>query len=244
MFPLFRMPSTRPISHRIQSIATLPTAIVNKVRQHNSQSPSIRLWQIHWIIWSLSVTVVIVSRLVYRKGVDLMAGVISKLVNMKNVNFLIGGDGPKRSLLEEIREKNNMQDRVTLLGPLEHSKVSRYATIAACSNDKMLTNRIDDYIGARSVAQRPHIFEHLVDRSLLHGHCGSGLLWSTGGVYACRWYTRSASFQFNHTHRCQHRCTLYRPHDSHRNYFASATSCHRFRIEWALPCQADASHLP
>lgn len=69
-------------------------------------------------------TVVIVSRLVYRKGVDLMAGVISKLVNMKNVNFLIGGDGPKRSLLEEIREKNNMQDRVTLLGPLEHSKVS------------------------------------------------------------------------------------------------------------------------
>lgn len=73
---------------------------------------------------SPSVTVVIVSRLVYRKGVDLMAGVISKLVHMKNVNFLIGGDGPKRSLLEEIREKNNMQDRVTLLGPLEHSKVS------------------------------------------------------------------------------------------------------------------------
>lgn len=53
-----------------------------------------------------------------------MAGVMTKLVNMKNVNFLIGGDGPKRSLLEEIRERNNMQDRVTLLGPLEHSKVS------------------------------------------------------------------------------------------------------------------------
>lgn len=65
----------------------------------------------------------IVSRLVYRKGVDLMAGVISKLVDMKTVNFLIVGDGPKRSLLEEIREKNNMQDRVNLLGPLEHSKV-------------------------------------------------------------------------------------------------------------------------
>lgn len=77
------------------------------------------------------VTVVIVSRLVYRKGVDLMAGVISKLVNMRNVNFLIGGDGPKRSLLEEIREKNNMQDRVTLLGPLEHSKVSDCGSIDA-----------------------------------------------------------------------------------------------------------------
>lgn len=76
------------------------------------------------IYFICAVTVVIVSRLVYRKGVDLMAGVISKLVNMKNVNFLIGGDGPKRCLLEEIREKNNMQDRVTLLGPLEHSKVN------------------------------------------------------------------------------------------------------------------------
>lgn len=52
-----------------------------------------------------------------------MAGVIARLKDMKNVNFIIGGDGPKRSLLEEIREKANMQDRVTLLGALEHSKV-------------------------------------------------------------------------------------------------------------------------
>lgn len=59
----------------------------------------------------------------YRKGVDLMAGVIAKMANMKNVNFIIGGDGPKRTLLEEVREKNNIQDRVTLLGALEHSKV-------------------------------------------------------------------------------------------------------------------------
>lgn len=60
----------------------------------------------------------------YRKGVDLMAGVISRLANMKNVNFIIAGDGPKRTALEEVREKHNIQDRVTLLGALEHSKVS------------------------------------------------------------------------------------------------------------------------
>lgn len=42
---------------------------------------------------------------------------------MKNIRFLIGGDGPKRTLLEEVREKYNIQDRVTLLGALEHSKV-------------------------------------------------------------------------------------------------------------------------
>lgn len=42
---------------------------------------------------------------------------------MKNVNFIIGGDGPKRAILEEMREKNNMQDRVRLLGALTHSEV-------------------------------------------------------------------------------------------------------------------------
>lgn len=69
------------------------------------------------------VTIVVVSRLVYRKGVDLLAGVISKMSNMKNIRFIIGGDGPKRTLLEEVREKHNIQDRVTLLGALEHSRV-------------------------------------------------------------------------------------------------------------------------
>lgn len=70
-----------------------------------------------------------VSRLVYRKGVDLLAGVISKMSNMKNIRFLIGGDGPKRTLLEEVREKHNIQDRVTLLGALEHSRVKHMVHI-------------------------------------------------------------------------------------------------------------------
>lgn len=87
--------------------------------------PNVNLLRIRLMCGCVAVNVVIVSRLVYRKGVDLMAGVIAKLVNMKNVHFIIGGDGPKRSLLEEIREKKNLQNRVTLLGPLEHSKVTR-----------------------------------------------------------------------------------------------------------------------
>lgn len=52
-----------------------------------------------------------------------MAGVLARMENMKCVNFLIAGDGPKRTLLEEIREKRNMQNRVTLLGAMDHSKV-------------------------------------------------------------------------------------------------------------------------
>lgn len=73
----------------------------------------------------------IVSRLVYRKGVDLLVGVIQRMKSIENVHFLIGGDGPKRGLLEEIREKANMQNRITMLGALEHSKV-RFNTSTVC----------------------------------------------------------------------------------------------------------------
>lgn len=34
-----------------------------------------------------------------------------------------GGEGPKRVLLEEVREKYSLHDRVQLLGALEHSQV-------------------------------------------------------------------------------------------------------------------------
>ncbi|XP_058836755.1 phosphatidylinositol N-acetylglucosaminyltransferase subunit A [Topomyia yanbarensis] len=74
------------------------------------------------------INVVVVSRLVYRKGVDLLAGVLPKLKYLSNVHFIIGGDGPKRALLEEIRERNNMQDRMTMLGGLEHSQVREVLT--------------------------------------------------------------------------------------------------------------------
>lgn len=69
------------------------------------------------------ITIVIVSRLVYRKGIDFLAGIIPHFKERRNVNFIIAGDGPKRELLEEIREKNNMQDRIQMLGALEHSDV-------------------------------------------------------------------------------------------------------------------------
>ncbi|XP_023708653.1 N-acetylglucosaminyl-phosphatidylinositol biosynthetic protein [Cryptotermes secundus] len=71
-----------------------------------------------------SITIVVISRLVYRKGVDLMAQVIAEICpRYPQLQFLIGGDGPKRWLLEEVRERGGLQDRVTLLGSLEHSQV-------------------------------------------------------------------------------------------------------------------------
>nr|CAG4643914.1 EOG090X0515 [Lepidurus arcticus] len=63
------------------------------------------------------ITVVTMSRLVYRKGVDLMASVIPIICEKyPQVQFLIGGDGPKRIVLEEMRENCNLTDRVQLLG--------------------------------------------------------------------------------------------------------------------------------
>nr|CAD7256040.1 unnamed protein product [Timema shepardi] len=76
------------------------------------------------------ITVVIVSRLVYRKGVDLMAHIIADICpRYPELQFLVGGDGPKRWLLEEVRERKLLQDRVTLLGSLEHSEVHDVLTM-------------------------------------------------------------------------------------------------------------------
>ncbi|XP_070694791.1 phosphatidylinositol N-acetylglucosaminyltransferase subunit A isoform X2 [Pempheris klunzingeri] len=49
--------------------------------------------------------------------------VISRLVYRKDLHFLIGGEGPKRIVLEEVREKYQLHDRVRLLGALEHKDV-------------------------------------------------------------------------------------------------------------------------
>jgi len=70
------------------------------------------------------ITIVVVSRLVYRKGVDLLAQIIGDVcLKNKKVQFVIGGDGPKRELLEDIRNNLNIGEQVTLLGSLEHSQV-------------------------------------------------------------------------------------------------------------------------
>ncbi|XP_066561926.1 phosphatidylinositol N-acetylglucosaminyltransferase subunit A [Amia ocellicauda] len=70
------------------------------------------------------ITIVVVSRLVYRKGIDLLGGIIPELcLKHPDLHFLIGGEGPKRIVLEEVREKYQLHDRVRLLGALEHKDV-------------------------------------------------------------------------------------------------------------------------
>lgn len=70
------------------------------------------------------ITIVVISRMTYRKGVDLLVDIIPAVCSQyPNVHWLIGGDGPKKLDLEQLVERNKLHDRVELLGRVEHSKV-------------------------------------------------------------------------------------------------------------------------
>ena len=70
------------------------------------------------------INIVVISRMTYRKGVDLLVDIIPAICNQyPNVHWLIGGDGPKRLELDQLVERNKLHDRIELLGRVEHSKV-------------------------------------------------------------------------------------------------------------------------
>ena len=63
------------------------------------------------------IVVVVMSRLVYRKGIDLLVDVIPQLcAERPDVDFLIGGDGDKRPILERMLDEHCLHDRVSLIG--------------------------------------------------------------------------------------------------------------------------------
>ncbi|KAG7097712.1 hypothetical protein E1B28_005036 [Marasmius oreades] len=71
-----------------------------------------------------TITIVVLSRLAYRKGIDLLVATAPRICQaFPNVNFLIGGDGPKLIELLQMREKHLLQDRIELLGPIRHNDV-------------------------------------------------------------------------------------------------------------------------
>lgn len=71
-----------------------------------------------------TINIVMVTRLAYRKGIDLVVDVIPRICELyPSVHFIIGGDGPKKLLLEEMREKHQLHDRVELLGAVPHAQV-------------------------------------------------------------------------------------------------------------------------
>ncbi|TAQ83386.1 hypothetical protein B7494_g8291 [Chlorociboria aeruginascens] len=71
-----------------------------------------------------TITIVVVSRLFYNKGTDLLIAAIPRILQSHpNVRFIIAGSGPKAIDLEQMLENNVLQDRVELLGPVRHEEV-------------------------------------------------------------------------------------------------------------------------
>ncbi|KAH7412692.1 glycosyltransferase family 4 protein [Cadophora sp. MPI-SDFR-AT-0126] len=70
------------------------------------------------------ITIVVISRLFYNKGTDLLVAAIPRiLASHPNVRFVIAGSGPKAIDLEQMIERNVLQDRVEMLGPVRHEEV-------------------------------------------------------------------------------------------------------------------------
>ncbi|OAQ61042.1 phosphatidylinositol N-acetylglucosaminyltransferase GPI3 subunit [Pochonia chlamydosporia 170] len=70
------------------------------------------------------ITIVVISRLFYNKGTDLLTATIPRILeNNPNTRFIIAGSGPKAIDLEQMIEQNVLQDRVEMLGPVRHEDV-------------------------------------------------------------------------------------------------------------------------
>ena len=63
------------------------------------------------------ITIVAITRLVYRKGADLLADVVPAVCKKyPSIKWIIGGDGPRKLQMDQMVERNNLHDRVELLG--------------------------------------------------------------------------------------------------------------------------------
>lgn len=70
------------------------------------------------------VTVVALSRMVYRKGIDLLIAILPVIAaRHPDVDFVIGGDGPKLGALRHMVEEAGLSDRVALLGHVRPDQV-------------------------------------------------------------------------------------------------------------------------
>lgn len=70
------------------------------------------------------ITIVVLCRLVYRKGIDLLIDVIPAICQKHpRVNFLIAGDGPKKVELEQMRELHRLHSRVKMIGAVPAESV-------------------------------------------------------------------------------------------------------------------------
>ena len=94
-------------------VSVIPNAVVASDFKPDPEAPDNRY-----------INIVVVSRLVFRKGTDLLVAIIPRICATNGrVRFIIAGDGPKKIDLEQMREQYMLQDRVDILGAVKHSQV-------------------------------------------------------------------------------------------------------------------------
>ena len=70
------------------------------------------------------ITIIVIQRLYYNKGTDLLVAAIPHIVAANpNARFIIAGNGPKAIDLEQMIERNVLQDKVLMIGPVRHEEV-------------------------------------------------------------------------------------------------------------------------
>ncbi|PBK63307.1 UDP-Glycosyltransferase/glycogen phosphorylase [Armillaria solidipes] len=91
-----------------------------------------------WLANIFSVTIVVLSRLTYHKGIDLLVATALRICSaFPNVRFVVGGDGPKLVDLLQMREKHNLQDRIEFLGPIRPNDVRSVLMRGAYSSTRL-----------------------------------------------------------------------------------------------------------
>lgn len=70
------------------------------------------------------INIIVLSRLSYRKGIDLVAKVIPKIwEKYPKAYFIIAGDGIKMPLLKSMQDKYSLHEQMEFLGAIPHHKV-------------------------------------------------------------------------------------------------------------------------
>jgi len=108
-------------------VSVIPNAVVPenfRPLHHPSNNESFRGPQNQHLGPHDTITIVVISRLFYNKGTDLLVAAIPRiLANHPNVRFIIAGSGPKKIDLEQMIERHVLQDRVEMLGSVRHEEV-------------------------------------------------------------------------------------------------------------------------
>lgn len=102
--------------------------------------------------------VLFTGRLIQRKGVEYLLQAIPAILEQEDVDFVITGSGDQRTKLEEIRDRLNLQDRVSFLGFVSNEQLNEeYARCDVWVNPSVIDDRGDtEGLGVGSIEAYAH----------------------------------------------------------------------------------------